>query len=263
MIKNSFIFLDKISHATEKKLWHQNILEWDDFVGKKSISGLSTQRKIFCDQQIVHAKTLLTQADAVALSKTFPKSEHWRLYDFFKDEACFLDIETSGYYGDITVLGMYDGKETMTFVKGRNLDARIVGKLLRRYKMIISFNGSSFDLPVINRYYPNTIPDILHIDLRHVLAKLGYSGGLKKIEKQLGIRRAEEVSDVKGSDAIYLWNMYKATGKEHYLELLVKYNEEDIINLKPLADFAYTEMKKQMFEGLAVPQNLNSLKSTC
>jgi len=255
MIKNSFIFLDKVSHATEKKLWESNILQWDDFTAARNIYGISQQRKIFCDQQILHAKNCTMQADAEALSRLFPKAEHWRLYDFFKDEACFIDIETSGYYGDITVLGMYDGRETMAFVKGRNLDARTVGKLLRRYKMLISFNGSSFDLPVINRYYPNTIPDIPHIDLRHVLAKLGYSGGLKHIEAQLGIKRAEEVKDVRGSDAIYLWNMYKATGKEHYLELLVKYNEEDIVNLKPLADFAYKEMKKNIFD-------INSLKST-
>jgi len=247
MIKNSFIFLDKISNASEKKLWQQNILHWDDFISAKSIQGIGNARKILYNQQITVAHKALENDDALFLSKLFPKAEHWRLYNLFKDEACYLDIETSGYYGDITVVGIYDGKETKTMVKGRNLDAHVLGKLLRQYKMIISFNGSSFDLPVINRYYPNTIPDILHIDLRHVLAKLGFSGGLKKIEKQLGIKRAEEVCGINGSDAVYLWNMYKATGKEHYLELLVKYNEEDIINLKPLAEFAYTEMKKKVF----------------
>lgn len=262
MIQNSFIFLDKVSHATEKKLWQSKILHWDDFVSAKHVAGIGIQRKIFCNQQILHAKNLLINADAVALSRIFPQSEHWRLYNFFKDEACYVDIETSGYYGDITVLGIYDGKETMTFVKGGNLDIRVVGKLLRQYKMIVSFNGSSFDLPVINRYYPNTIPDGIHIDLRHVLARLGFSGGLKSIERQLGIKRAEEVRNINGSDAVYLWNMYKATGKEHYLELLVKYNEEDIINLKPLAEFAYQEMKKKIFDVL-VSQNLSSLKSTC
>lgn len=261
MIQNSFIFLDKISYATEKKLWQSKILHWDDFVSAKQIAGIGLQRKIFCNQQILHAKNILAQQDAVALSKIFLQSEHWRLYDFFKDEACYVDIETSGYYGDITVLGIYDGKETMTFVKGRNLDMMIVGKLLRRYKIIVSFNGSSFDVPVINRYYPHTVPDVIHIDLRHVLAKLGFSGGLKNIEKQLGIVRREEVCNFNGNDAVYLWNMYKATGKEQYLELLVKYNEEDTINLKPLAEFAYKEMKRRIFDS--VFSISSSLKSTC
>ncbi len=247
MIKNSFIFLDKISHASEKKIWEQNIHTWDNFLEAKSVEGLGRTRKIFCDQQIHHAKKAVVDDDVLTLSTLFPKQEHWRLYDFFKEQACFLDIETSGYYGDITVIGIYDGRETKTMIKGKNLNLPVLADLLRHYKMIITFNGSSFDLPVINRYYPNTIPAIAHMDLRHVLAKLGYNGGLKSIEKQLGIKRAEEVRDVNGSDAVYFWNMYKATGREKYLDLLVKYNEEDIINLKPLADFAVKEMRKKVF----------------
>jgi hypothetical protein len=132
-------------------------------------------------------------------------------------------------------------------VKGRNLDPYVLGKLLQQYKMIVSFNGSGFDLPVLNRYYPNTVPSIPHLDLRHALAKLGFTGGLKNIEKQFGIKRAKEVEGVSGSDAVYLWQMYKATGKGEYLERLVQYNEEDVVNLKPLADFAYKELRKKMF----------------
>lgn len=247
MIHNSFIFLDKISHAAEQKVWKQGIKTWDNFLEAETINGIGKSKKIFCDQQIHHAKKAVVADDAETLSALFPKNEHWRLYNFFKEQACFLDIETSGYYGDITVIGVYDGSETKTMVKGKNLNISLLADLLRQYKMIVTFNGSSFDLPVINRYYPNIIPPLVHMDLRHVLAKLGFRGGLKSIEKQLGIKRAEEVRDVNGSDAVYFWNMYKATGKEKYLELLVKYNEEDIVNLKPLAEFAVAEMKKKIF----------------
>lgn len=246
MIKNSFIFLDKISYETEKNIWSQNIHTWEDFLEAKEILGIGKQRKIFHNQQILSAKKAVQEDDAGQLSALFPKAEHWRLYDFFKEDACFLDIETSGYYGDITVIGIYDGRETKTMVKGMNLNLPLLGKLLQQYKMIITFNGSSFDLPVINRYYPNTIPNIAHIDLRHILAKLGYTGGLKQIEMQLGIQRPAHLQGVNGSDAVYLWNMWKATGKEKYLEQLVQYNEEDIINLRPLADFAYQKMKNKI-----------------
>ncbi len=249
MLKKSFIFLDKISHASEKKIWEQNIHTWDHFLETKDIHGIGKTRKIFYDQQIHHAKKAAVDDDVQTLSTLFPKQEHWRLYNLFKEQACFLDIETSGYYGDITVIGIYDGRETKTMIKGKNLNLPLLKNLLQQYKMIITFNGSSFDLPVINRYYPNTIPNIAHVDLRHVLAKVGYTGGLKSIEKQLGIKRAEEVRDVNGSDAVYFWNMYKATGQEKYLDLLVKYNEEDIVNLKPLADFAVNELGKKVFEN--------------
>ncbi|MEK6921029.1 MAG: hypothetical protein AABX82_04050, partial [Nanoarchaeota archaeon] len=122
MIKNSFIFLDKISHNSEKKIWEQNIHTWDHFLEAKNIHGIGRTRKIFYDQQIHHAKTAVTDDNAYMLSTLFPKQEHWRLYNFFKEQACFLDIETSGYYGDITVIGIYDGRETKTMVKGINLN---------------------------------------------------------------------------------------------------------------------------------------------
>ncbi len=247
MLKNSFIFLDKVSYATEKKIWAQNIKTWEHFLDAKEIAGFGNSRKIFCDQQIKKAKEATWNQDALVLKNLFPQAEHWRLYDYFKDDVCFLDIETSGYYGDITVLGMYDGNETKIMVKGKNLNAQLLGQMLKQYKLLVTFNGASFDIPVINKYYPNTIPNIPHLDLRHPLAKLGYSGGLKQIEKQLGIRRAEGVQGMQGSDAVSLWHLYKATGEERYLEKIIQYNEEDIINLKPLAEFVYENMKKKIF----------------
>ena len=66
-------------------------------------------------------------------------------------------------------------------------------------------------------------------------SKIGLTGGLKAIEKKLKISRAKEVQDIAGNDAVYLWQQFKATGNKKYLNLLVQYNEEDIVNLEPLA----------------------------
>jgi len=169
----------------------------------------------------------------------------WRLYNQFREDAVFLDIETSGFYGDITIIGMYDGQDTKTMVRGHNLDKELLKKALSQYKLIITFNGASFDLPVIRRYFGDVVPAIPHIDLRHVCSKLDLHGGLKKIEKTLGIRRAEEVEGITGEDAVYLWQQYKATGKQGYLETLVKYNEEDIVNLLPIADTTIARLWEQ------------------
>jgi len=38
--------------------------------------------------------------------------------------------------------------------------------------------------------------------------------------------------------------MYNATGDEHYLKLLVEYNEEDIVNLKKVAEHCVSQLKK-------------------
>ncbi|MBI2649883.1 ribonuclease H-like domain-containing protein, partial [Candidatus Woesearchaeota archaeon] len=84
-------------------------------------------------------------------------------------------------------------------------------------------------------------------DVRSVADKLGLKGGLKNIEKTLGIRRTSIVDKFYGGDALTLWRMYRATGDDYYLNLLVEYNEYDIINLKIVAEHCVKKMKEQVF----------------
>ena len=233
MIENSFIFLPGVKQKSEQKFWQQGVLSWDDFLSS-SIKGLSQARKDLFDLHLKEAKLHLKDGNEKFFAKTLPGGEQWRLFNEFKNEACYLDIETSGFYGDITVVGISDGVDAKTMVKGFNLDRDLLVKELSKYKLIVTFNGASFDLPVINKYF-NFKPDVLHVDLRFVCKKLGLVGGLKSIERQLNISRRKEVQDMSGEDAVYLWQMWKSTGERNYLDKLVMYNEEDILNLKPLA----------------------------
>ncbi|MFC1753418.1 ribonuclease H-like domain-containing protein [Thermoproteota archaeon] len=242
MIRKSFIFLDRVGLRSEQNIWKQGIHDWDSFISSKGITGISSARKPYFERQINKARKELYNNNASYFTNVLPRGETWRLYDFFKDDAVFLDIETAHYYGDITVIGIYDGYDTKMMIKDVNLDKDIIKKELSKYKLIVTFNGSSFDLPVIERYFQGVVPDIPHIDLRHVCSKIGLTGGLKSIEKQLNIRRLDELKHVTGEDAAELWRTYKATGDEYYLDLLIKYNEEDIINLKPITEFAVKEL---------------------
>ncbi|MBU0535730.1 MAG: ribonuclease H-like domain-containing protein [Nanoarchaeota archaeon] len=241
MIRKSFIFLDRVGLRKEKSIWNQGIDDWDNFISKSKVKGVGARKPLF-DRQINSLRKALYGQDASYLKSAIPRSEAWRLYDFFKDEAVFLDIETAHYYGYITVIGLYDGYNTKMMIKDINLDKNILKKELAKYKLIVTFNGSSFDLPVIERYFQGVIPDVPHIDLRHVCSRIGLTGGLKSIEKQLNIKRLPELEHVTGEDAAELWRTFKATGDDYYLDLLIKYNEEDIINLKPIADFAVKEL---------------------
>ncbi len=245
MLQESFIFLDRIGAQRERQLWQSGIADWDAFLGSRTIGKFSPMSKGFYDRQLTKAKQALRDDDASFFAQHLPLGQTWRLYNQFREDAVFLDIETSGFYGDITVIGMYDGQDTKTMVRGHNLDKELLRKALAPYKLIVPFNGASFDLPVIRRYFGDVVPNVPHIDLRHVCAKLDLHGGLKKIEKTLGIRRAEEVEGITGEDAVYLWQQYKATGKQGYLETLVKYNEEDIVNLLPIADTTIARLWEQ------------------
>jgi uncharacterized protein YprB with RNaseH-like and TPR domain len=246
MLRNTFLFLPKVRLATEQKIWSQGVHDWNAFVEAKGIKGFSAERKEQANAKIHEFKNELWNENLNYLAKNIPFSEHWRLYDNFRDEAVFLDIETSGYYGSITVVGLYDGNETKTFVRGYNLDRSLIERELQKAKMIVTFNGGSFDLPVIERFFGLRIHKP-HIDLRHVCSRIGLSGGLKAIEKARGIKRPEEVEGISGSDAVYLWEQFKATKDTDYLNTLIKYNEEDIVNLKPLADYAVRELWARTF----------------
>ena len=168
--------------------------------------------------------------------------DRWRLFQAFKDRAVYLDIETCSVgqpHMEITVVGLYDGKTSRAFINGQNLNDLEVA--LADYDCVITFNGTLFDLPVIQRLMPHVELPALHIDLRFVLRLLGIKGGLKKIEKQFGVHREPEIVGLDGWDAERLWLAYQA-GDAAALETLVAYNKADIVNLEPLMQMAYASL---------------------
>jgi uncharacterized protein YprB with RNaseH-like and TPR domain len=251
MITKSFIFLERIGHKVEKLIWNNGIYDWDSFLLNNKIKGLSRYRKLYYNRKILNAKKALYNFDSGYFIDLLPQSEMWRMYDFFKEDTVFLDIETTGLSkdDDITVFGLYDGINTKTMIKGINLDYNALKKELQKYKMIVTFNGASFDLPFIERVYPSLIPKIPNFDVKSITYKLGLKGGLKNIEKNLGIKRSNIIEKFYGGDALTLWRMYRATGDEYYLNLLVEYNEYDIINLKIVAEHCVKKMKEKSFNN--------------
>ncbi len=242
MIQKTFLFLDRVGKKTEEKLWKKDIHDWQCFKKEDSIPGFGTARKKFCDRCLDKAEAALEDRDIEYFSSEVPDSHHWRLFNEFDDEVVYLDIETTGLHGDITVIGLYNGEDTHFLVRNANLNKASLKKALSEAKLLVTFNGASFDLPVIEKYFSEALPDIPHIDLRHVCRKIGLTGGLKKIEEETGISRRSDVKDVDGYEAVILWKKYRATGKKKYLEKLIKYNEADIKNLEPLAELAVNKI---------------------
>lgn len=232
----------------EENLRKQGIDSWDSFLSKDKVKGISKLRKLYYDRKITEARKALYNFDSTYFKNKLPSSEYYLLYDFFKEDTVFLDIETTGLspnYNEITMIGLYDGTDTKIMIKDINLDMKEIKKELQKYKLLVTFNGRSFDAPFIEKQYPGTIPNIPHLDLRTISRRLGLTGGLKAIEQEIGIKRRELVHDLTGGDALKLWKMYKSTGDDHYLNLLVEYNEEDIINLKTLADYCMGKIRME------------------
>ena len=243
MLEHTFIHISGIGPKTEQHLWRNGIHTWNDFLQTKK-SPLSPAQDSFVRQNI---EVSLENRDYIRffLHKLYPH-DMWRLFGRFKDKAVYLDIETSGLYqevDEITVIGLYDGKTTKTFVQGINLDE--FESEINTYELVITFNGSQFDLPFIRRQFPNIFLPPAHIDLRFFLKKLGYRGGLKAIEKSFGLYRASAIDGMDGYEAVLLWKAYQ-WGDKSALNRLIQYNTADIVNLKPLMEEGYEEMKTQL-----------------
>lgn len=201
------------------------------------------------EDELVRSQEALAKGRHHYFAVRLPSREHWRAWPEFRRDVAFLDIETTGLSigrDAVTVVGIYDGRRKRSFVKGVNLED--LPQALQGKKVLVTFNGLRFDVPFLRRAFPRLPLDQIHVDLMHPLHRLGFYGGLKGIERQLGIERSDETRGLSGFDAVRLWNAYEG-GDEDALETLVAYNLEDVVNLEPLAEFAYRALKRLCLEG--------------
>jgi uncharacterized protein YprB with RNaseH-like and TPR domain len=177
--------------------------------------------------------------------------EAWRAWPEFRDRCVYLDIETDGGRSGaaITTIGMYDREGFVGLV--RDVDLGNFPDLITNYSMIVTFFGAGFDLPMLSKRFPNVRFDQIHLDLCPTMRKLGYRGGLKSIEKQLGLARGEDTDGLTGLDAIRLWRQHER-GDRKALDTLIAYNREDVVNLETLAEVAYRKLKAVTFDAASM-----------
>ncbi len=77
------------------------------------------------------------------------------------------------------------------------------------------------------------------------LRSLGLSGGLKAVEQRVGLQRAPDVAGLDGWDAVRLWRRWESGSRES-LDLLVRYNTADIVNLEHLMKLTYRSMRETL-----------------
>ncbi len=237
MLKNTFLHIPGIGAITEQRLWNSGITDWDTSFDNTPVP-ISSNRKITITKGIKESKHHFDKDNPSFFSNLLPSNQSWRLFQEFRESTVYLDIETTGlerHYNDITTIALYDGATIQTYVHGQNLNDFVDD--IQKYNVIISYNGKSFDVPFIENYFGIQL-NHAQIDLRYVLSSLGYKGGLKSCERQLGMDRGD-LSDVDGFFAVLLWNDYQKTGNQKALDTLLAYNVQDTVNLENLMVEAY------------------------
>ena len=245
---NSFTFVKGIGIKTELTLRELGIYCWNDVIKKQRPELFPKQKWYALWNGVNSAMEALDILDFSQLTNLIPKIQHWKMIPNFIDAIAYLDIETTGlspHYSHITTIAVYDGKEVYDFVRGENLDE--FPAFISKFPAITTFYGKAFDIPFIKQEMGIEFNQV-HFDVCFLLRRLKIKGGLKKIEKTFGISRGA-LEDLDGYSAVLLWKKYAKTKKIEYLETLLAYNNEDVINLEFLLHKAYNLLieKEQIF----------------
>lgn len=242
MLKHTFLHLQGIGEATERRIWRAGIRTWEEFCVHSSEAGICARIRNLAAVGVEESIARFNAGDWTFFDARLPAQQKWRAFGELRERALYVDIETLGLDTQrdcITVVGAFDGERVHSFVAGQNMDE--AADLLSAHPLWVTFNGALFDVPMIRRNLAGLRENRVHIDLRFLLKPLGFTGGLKAIERAFGMARPARTQNLDGWDAVRLWREYM-DGRDESLDILLEYNAEDVRNLKPLMEFAYSKM---------------------
>lgn len=161
----------------------------------------------------------------------------------------YLDTETTGFMGAGTVAFLVgvgyltdEGFVVRQYLMRDYPEEKFLldrlGEDLNRFDVICTFNGRSFDVPLLrDRYLMNRMHclalDKPHIDLLHIARRvwklrLGRCNLSRLEEEILGIRRE---GDIPGAEVPQRYFDYLKTGRFSLLEEVIRHNAQDIASL--------------------------------
>lgn len=254
MLRQSFCHIPGIGETVEQSLWRSGCKDWGTALAEFRDHSFGSADRRLVQQYLKGSEYALEIGDHQFFARGLRQKQAWRAYEEFKPSTVYLDIETDGGSSgaSITMIGLYDGAEFLCLRRGEDLDS--FRDVVTRYSQIVTFFGTGFDLPMLLKRFPDVRFDQIHFDLCPALRRLGYRGGLKKIERQLGISRGEESDGLNGLDAIRLWNRFEKLGDDQALETLVAYNKEDVVNLEYLAQVAFSGLYAETYLAIVDPE---------
>lgn len=251
MLKSTFQHLKGISRKKERDLWAKGVVTWDDY---KSLIG--EQMTIFGDDETDHelseSEKAYNNENMEFFRDQLESSEYYRIALEYPEDVLFLDIETTGlslYYDQITIVGWSIGRNFGVLINGE--DSEPLRTALAKAKVIVTFNGTMFDLKFLKKHFESIQLPPVHIDLRYFSKRVGLTGGQKSIEKEIGFGRDETLEDMLGEAAPILWHRYRR-GDNKALKRLIEYNHSDVEGMKALLD----EAINRFYELDGIPKKL-------
>jgi uncharacterized protein YprB with RNaseH-like and TPR domain len=240
VIRHTFRLTPGVGAWLESRIWEAGIATWDDLPAPPAVV-LSPRVDARVRDAVGRARAALEAGDAEALATMLPRAERWRLYPSFAAGAAFLDVEVDG--DALTAVGVLDAAGPRIFLAGRDLDR--FPAAARAWKLLVTFNGESCDVPILQRAFPGWRAPRAHVDLFRLWRRLGHRGGLKLLEQEAGVGRPPNLAGLSGGDAVRLWRAHLA-GEAGALRLFAEYNLHDAVNLRTLMDLGYNRMIERL-----------------
>jgi len=225
-----------IDSRREAALWRQGVLSWDDFESRQPVQGSLFPVHPSATSPLAIPRAALDEGNIAFFASALKRREHFRIPLQVPERTIFLDIETTGlsrHYDIVTLVGWCYRGRYGAHVRGQ--DEAELRAALQDAQVIVTFNGSLFDLPFLRIGFSDIPIPPVHIDLRFLAKRVGLSGGQKAIEEDLGFARTGAARDVRGEAAPILWHRYRR-GDLDALRLLIEYNYFDIEGMKYIFD---------------------------
>lgn len=236
MLTSTFCCFSGVTAEAENRLWRAGVLSWHDFL-REGQRVLSAARADSVKRQIDEAACALDADLWDYFLSRLPPAHRVRVLAHTHGREGYFDIETNGLGRApvVTSIAIHTPAGTGTFVQGRDL-----GKFLQALAgltLLVSYNGSRFDVPILERHFRMRLP-APHLDLCPVLRAMGHVGGLKACERRLGLTRPGGGAR-DGKDAVALWHRWKTADDANALHELEVYNAQDALQLRALSRLAY------------------------
>ena len=233
VITEAFLHCRGIGPRRLRRLREAGIRSWHDCV--RQPEKLPEDLRHALPHEACRLLQALDQRDVRFLAERLAPADRWRiLHDFF-DEASFFDIETTGLSrsASATVITCWHQGTMHAFVEDENLDQFL--DLLDEVRLLVSFNGTQFDIPrLLDTFHIPSLP-CAHLDLRWIAYHRGMRGGLKEIARQLGLRRPKELEGMSGAAAVDLWWAWKNGGDAEARTRLIRYCAVDTLLSRAVA----------------------------
>ena len=233
LLRRSFQHLPGISASEEARLWAEGISDWTELIRHTPVQlDLYRKRSGALLSAVEASEEALANCDMAFFANRLPKREFYRIAASFPERCVFLDIESTGlstYYDQVTLVGWSVGSTYTVLIDPSQIEQ--LERELREYPMVVTFNGSLFDLPFLAKRFKADWSDLFHVDLRYLAKRAGLTGGQKKIEVEIGLTRKGSLEGITGAEAVALWFDYKE-GDLNALRELVRYNHADIEGMK-------------------------------